>query len=100
MDRRARTIGRQCQGGDTCQLGLPIGQLVPQHGPTEPVALPTSKIYILDLERRVDLGRLAIAEGVIALDQLPPDHAVRPVIRNDVMRRKHHDVLFVAHLDH
>src|ERR1700739_3663451 len=91
-------IGGQLKDGRSCQLLLPVSQLVPEYLTGEVVALPEGVIGILNGQVG-ELVRTAGYECIIQLCELPYQDRDRPAVGDDMVEGTDQDVFGRACLD-
>ena len=95
-DRGTRTVCRQDkQFGRVGELPFPVMQLIRQHRPFQPAALPDGVVGVLQ-DRRRQWRRRGARPRVVERAKLAEQNDVRPTVRRDVMRGKNQDVHVLA----
>src|SRR5215510_8918 len=93
LQRRARPVRGKIQySRGPVQLLLPVRKLAFEHFALQPVALPNSKVGILDGER-LKRRLLAVGKGFIERCQLAVKHSQRPPVGHNMMHRQEQNVL-------
>ena len=95
LDRRARPVRGQLQGGSAGKLLLPVGKLRLQHSRPGATAAASGQSPHTGW-RAQERGGSPGGEGFIEHLQFPPEHSLRPAVGDDVVHRQEQHMLLAA----